>query len=35
MVMLETKDTTLCTGFLIYGGQVTCFIDFTNIDTSV
>ena len=34
MVMLTTKDTTTCTGLLIYGGQTACFTDSTNIDTS-
>ena len=35
MLMLATKDTTACTGFLLYGVQATCFTDSTNIDTSV
>ena len=34
MVMLATKDTTVCTGFIIYGGHATCFTDSTNIDKS-
>ena len=34
MVMLTTKDTSVCTGCLLYGGQKACFIDSTNIDTS-
>ena len=33
MVMLSTKNTTVCTGFLFYGGQTACFTDYTNIDT--
>ena len=35
MVMLTTKDTDVCTGFLLYGAQATCFTDSTNIDTSM
>ena len=34
MVMLTTKDTTVFTRFLLYGGQTACFTDSTNIDTS-
>ena len=34
MVMLTTKDTTMCTEFLIYGGKTAYFIDSTNIDTT-
>ena len=34
MVMLTIKDTTVCTGFLLYGGQTTCFTYSANIDTS-
>ena len=34
MVMLTTKGTTVCKGFLLYGGQATCFADSTNIDRS-
>ena len=35
IILLETKDTTVCTGFMLYGGQATCFTYSTNIDTSV
>ena len=35
MIMLEIKDTTMCTGFLLCGGKATCFTDSTNIDTSL
>ena len=35
VVMLATKYTTVCTRFLLYGAQATCFTDSTNIDTSV
>ena len=34
MIVLETKDTTVCTRFLLYGGQATCFIDSTHVDRS-
>ena len=35
ILVLARKDTTVCTGFLLYGGQTACFTDSTNIDTSV
>ena len=34
MLALSTKNTTVCTGFMIYGGQTACFMDSNNIDTS-
>ena len=35
MVMLTTKDITVCTGLWLYGGQKAYFTDSTNIDTTV
>ena len=34
MVWLSTKDTTVCTGLLLYGGQAACFTDSANSERS-
>ena len=34
MIVLKTKDTTVCTGLLLHEGQPACFTDSTKIDTS-